>query len=79
MFFRIFWAALALLLSVAAFCGVGPIQGASLRVPFGLAFLFVAIVIWRAWRFIAGDFSPALGDGWARQYVHPGSRDKHYR
>jgi hypothetical protein len=79
MVFRIFWAALALLLSVAAFCGVGPMQGASLRIPFGLAFLSVAIVIWRAWRFIAGDFSPGIMDGIARPYVDPGSRDEHYR
>jgi hypothetical protein len=79
MFFRVLWTALALALSAAALCGVGPMHGASLRIPFGLGFLFVAIVIWRAWRFIAGDFSPASMDGIARSYVDPGSRDKHYR
>ena len=79
MFFRIFWTALALVLSAAAFCGIGPMHGASLRIPFGLVFLFVAILIWRAWRFIAGDFSPAIMDGIARPYVDPGSRDNHYR
>jgi hypothetical protein len=79
MFFRIFWTAAALALAVAAFCGVGPMQGLELRIPFGLAFLFVAFVIWRAWRFIAGDFSPAVMDGSVRQYVDPGSRDEHYR
>jgi hypothetical protein len=79
MFFRIFWTAVALVLSATAFCGLGPMQGASLRIPFGLAFLFVAIVIWRGWRFIAGDSSPAIMDGIARPYVDPGNRDKDYR
>jgi hypothetical protein len=79
MFFRIFWTAFALLFATLAFCGVGPMQGAELRIPFGLAFLFIAFVIWRAWRFITGNFSPAVMDGFARPYVDPRSRDEHYR
>jgi len=54
-------------------------QGGWLRIPFGLAFLFIAFVIWRAWRFISGDYSPAVMDGFARPFVDPGSRDEHYR
>jgi hypothetical protein len=79
MFFRMFWTTFALLFAILAFCGVGPMQGGWLRIPFGLAFLFIAFVIWRAWRFISGDYSPAVMDGFARPYVDPGSRDEHYR
>jgi hypothetical protein len=42
-------------------------------------FLFIAFVIWRAWRFIAGDFTPAIMDGVARPYVDRDSPDEHYR
>jgi hypothetical protein len=78
-FFRIFWTALAFLFAMLAFLGVGPMQGPGLRIPFGLAFLFIAFVVWRAWRFITGDFSPAIMDGVARPYVDPNNRDEHYR
>jgi hypothetical protein len=78
MFFRIFWTVFALLFAIAAFCGAGPMAAGPFN-PFGLAFLFIAFVIWRAWGIITGDFSPALWDGFARPFVDPRSRDEHYR
>jgi hypothetical protein len=79
MFFRIFWTMLALCFAIMAFCGFGPMGGAGPLNPFGLAFLFIAIVIWRAWGVITGGYSPAAMDGIARPFVDPGSRDQHYR
>jgi hypothetical protein len=79
MFFRIFWTALALLFAILAFLGVGPMQGVGLRIPFGLGFLFIAFVIWRAWRFIRGDFSLGVMDGVARPYVDRANPDEHSR
>jgi hypothetical protein len=79
MLFKTSWTVFALLFAILAFCGFGPMQGWWLRIPFGLAFLFIAFVIWRGWRFITGNFSPAVMDGFARPYVDPGSRDEHYR
>jgi hypothetical protein len=76
--FRIFWTLFALVFAALAFCGLGPGDAGPLN-PFGLAFLFIAFVVWRAWGIITGGFSPAAADGIARQYVDPGSRDEHYR
>jgi hypothetical protein len=78
MFFRIFWTAFALVFALLAFCGLGPGTAGPFN-PFGLAFLFIAVLVWRAWAIITGDFSPAAMDGITRQYVDPESRDEHYR
>jgi hypothetical protein len=78
-FFRIFWTLFALVFALLAFCGFGPTGDAGPLNPFGLAFLFIAFVVWRAWGIITGGFSPALMDGAARPLVDPASRDEHYR
>jgi hypothetical protein len=79
MFFRIFWTLFALVFAMLAFCGLGPTGGGGPFNPFGLAFLLIGFVIWRAWPLITGDFSPPAIDGIARPFVDPGSRDEHYR
>lgn len=76
MFFRVFWTALALVFAILAFCGLGPMGGGGPFDPFGLAFLLIAVVVWRGWGVIAGGFSPAAMDGIARGYVDPASRDE---
>lgn len=55
MFFRVFWTALALVFAILAFCGLGPMGGGGPFDPFGLAFLLIAVVVWRGWGVIAGD------------------------
>jgi hypothetical protein len=69
MFFRTLWTAAALLFAVLAFCGFGPTPGLGARISFGLGFLLIAVLIWRCWRFIVGDFSPAIMDAFARPHV----------
>jgi hypothetical protein len=61
MFFRTLWTAVAVLFAILAFCGFGPTPGLGARISFGLGFLLIAVLIWRCWRFIVGDFSPAVG------------------
>jgi hypothetical protein len=74
MFFRILWTAVALLFAILAFCGFGPTPGLGARISFGLGFLLIAVLIWRCWRFIVGDFSPAVMDAAARRHVDAGGR-----
>jgi hypothetical protein len=67
-----------LALAVAAFFGFGPMPAGPLN-PCGLLLLFVAFLVWRYWRMVRGDYSPALFDGFTRPIVAPGSLDEHYR
>jgi hypothetical protein len=73
---RIFATTVALLCAILAFCGFGPMPSIWGRVSFGLGFLLIAFFIWRAWRFIVGDFSPAIMDAFTRPYVDPGRRNR---
>jgi hypothetical protein len=74
MFFRILCTVVALLFAILAFCGFGPMPSLGGRISFGLGFLLIAVLIWRSWRFIVGDFSPAIMDALARRHVDPGRR-----
>jgi hypothetical protein len=69
MFFRILCTAVASLFAILAFCGFGPMPSLGARISFGLGFLLIAFLIWRSWRFIVGDFSPAIMDAVARRHV----------
>ena len=69
MFFRILCTAVASLFAILAFCGFGPMPTLGARISFGLGFLLIAVLIWRSWRFIVGDFSPAIMDAVARPHV----------
>ena len=71
---RIFATIVALLFAILAFCGFGPMPSVWGRVSFGLGFLLIALLIWRSWRFIVGDFSPPIMDAFARRHVDPGRR-----
>jgi hypothetical protein len=53
---RILFTIAAVLMAVGAFCGGGPTAG-GLADPFGILFLFVAIMIWFAWGAIQEGFS----------------------
>ena len=74
MFFRILCTAVALLFAILAFCGFGPMPSLGGRISFGLGFLLIAVLIWRSWRFIVGDFSPAIMDAVARRQIDAGRR-----
>ena len=74
MFLRMLCTAVALLFAILAFCGFGPIPSVWGRVSFGLGFLVIAFLVRRSWRFIVGDFSPAIMDAFARRHVDPGRR-----
>jgi hypothetical protein len=74
MFFRILCTAVALLFAILAFCGFGPMPNVWSRVSFGLGFLLIAFLVWRSWRFIVGDFSPAIMDAVARRHVDTARR-----
>ena len=74
MFLRMLFTAIALLFGILAFCGFGPIPSTWGRVSFGLGFLLIAFLVWRSWRFIVGDFSPAIMDAVARRHVDPARR-----
>jgi hypothetical protein len=52
---KIFFTAAAFLMAVGAFCGGGPTSGGLLD-PFGIFFLFVAVLIWFAWGAIQEGF-----------------------
>jgi hypothetical protein len=72
---RIVATTVALLLAILALCGFGPMPSVWGRVSFGLGFLLIAFLIWRSWRFIVGDFSPAIMDAFTRPHVDPGRRN----
>jgi hypothetical protein len=72
---RICWTVAALVFAIAAFCGFGP-GSAGLVNPFGFLFLIIALVIWRAWGVIVGDFSPPAFDGLTGNHVEA-SGSKH--
>jgi hypothetical protein len=74
MFFRTLWTAVALIFAILAFCGFGPNPSLGARISFGLGFLLVAVLIWRSWRYIVGDFSPAIMDAFARRHVDADKR-----
>ena len=74
MFSRTLCMAVALLFAILAFCGFGPMPSIWGRVSFGLGFLLIAFLVWRSWRFIVGDFSPAIMDAVARPHVDAGRR-----
>ena len=76
MVLRILCTAAALLFAILAFCGFGPTPSLGVRISFGLGFLLIAFVVWRSWRFIVGDFSPAIMDTFARPHVDPGGRNR---
>jgi hypothetical protein len=59
---RAFWTGAALLFAIGAFCGLGP-EKAGLLNPMGFLCLAIAVVVWRGWGAITGNFSPALFDG----------------
>ena len=69
MFFRTLCTAVALLFAILSFCGFGPMPSVGGRISFGLGFLLIAFLIWRSWRFIVGDFSPAVMGAFARRHV----------
>ena len=71
MVLRTLCTALALLFAILSFCGFGPAPSVGVRISFGLGFLLIAFIIWRSWRFIVGDFSPAIMDALARRHVDP--------
>ena len=48
--------------AVLAFCGAGPGDASPFNL-FGFLFLLLAVVVWRNWGVIAGDFSHSLFDG----------------
>ena len=75
MLWRILFTAVAVLFATLSFCGLGPMPSLGGRISFGLGFLVIAFVIWRSWRFIVGDFSPAILDTFARPHVDPGRRN----
>jgi hypothetical protein len=64
-----------LLFAAGAFVFGGPVEPGPLN-PFGILFLFLAVVAWRGWGVITGDFSPALWDGFA-QGLRGGTDDHH--
>jgi hypothetical protein len=74
MFLRMLFTAVAVLFGILAFCGFGPTANVWGRVSFGLGFLLIAFLVWRSWRFIVGDFSPAIMDALARRQVDPARR-----
>ena len=74
MFLRMLCTAVALLFAILAFCGFGPMPSLGARISFGLGFLLIAFLVWRSWRFIVGDFSPAIMDAVARRHVDAGRR-----
>jgi hypothetical protein len=74
MFFRMLWTAVATLFAILAFCGFGPTATPGARISFGLGFLVIAVLIWRSWRFIVGDFSAPIMDAFTRRQVDPGRR-----
>src|SRR5438552_924171 len=76
MFWKILCTAVALLFAILSFCGLGPMPGVGVRISFGLGFILIAFVIWRSWRFIVGDFSPAIMDTFTRPHVDPGGRSR---
>ena len=74
MFFRTLSTAVAVLFAILAFCGFGPMPGLGTRISFGLGFLLIAVLIWRSWRYIVGDFSPAIMDAFAHRHVDADKR-----
>ena len=62
MFRRIAATGGCLLFALGAFVFGGPMQPGPFN-PFGLLFLFVAIVVWRKWRIVSGDDGPGVWDG----------------
>ena len=74
MFLRMLFTAVALLFGILAFCGFRPMASGWGRVSFGLGFFLIAFLGWRSWRFIVGDFSPAIMDALARRHVDPARR-----
>jgi hypothetical protein len=76
MFLKTLLTAVALLFAILAFCGFGPTATPGARISFGLGFLVIAVLIWRSWRFIVGDFSPAVMDAFARPHVDVDARKR---
>jgi ABC-type dipeptide/oligopeptide/nickel transport system permease subunit len=68
--------AVAVLFATLSFCGLGPMPSLGGRISFGLGFLVIAFVVWRSWRFIVGDFSPAIMDTFTRRHLDPDTRDR---
>ena len=52
----------ALLLALIAFLGGGPTEGGLLN-PFGILFVFLAVLAWFAWDAILGGFASARSGG----------------
>ena len=69
MFLRVLCTAAALVFAALAACGFGPVPSGWGRVSFGLGFLLIALLVWRSWHFITGDFSPAIMDAFTRSHV----------
>ena len=76
MFWRISCTAVALLFAILSFCGLGPMPSVGGRISFGLGFILIAFVVWRSWRIMVGDFSPAIMDTFTRPHVDPGGRNR---
>jgi hypothetical protein len=76
---RAFATAFLVLFGILAFLGVVDPE-AVVRIPFGLLFLLLAVLVWRKWEIITGNFSPGLFDGMtAHGADHYRSADDHYR
>lgn len=57
-----------LLLSANAFVFGGPVEPGPFN-PFGVLFLFLAVLVWRQWHLITGNHALPLWDGFGRSFI----------